>query len=117
MTHHGITTCQKEAILALNDALAVVSGKWKLAVVCVLMYNTKRFSEIQRMIPKITPRMLSKELKELELNGVVQRSVITSTPVVVEYTLTDSGKKLSDVIDHMVDWGMQHREAYMAEHV
>ncbi len=117
MTHHGVTTCQKEAILALNDALAVVSGKWKLAVVCVLLYDTKRFSEIQRMIPKITPRMLSKELKELELNGVVERNVITSTPVVVEYTLTESGKRLSEVVDHMVNWGLQHREAVIAEQV
>lgn len=62
----------------------------------------------------ITPRMVSKELKELEINGVVKRNVITSTPVLIEYELTTSGKQLHDVIIKMVEWGLQHRKNTLA---
>ena len=67
------------------------------------------------MIPNITPRMLSKELKELEINGIVIRKVYNSTPVLVEYELTASGRRLQEVLDKMVTWGLQHREEALAE--
>lgn len=102
--------CPKEYVLALNDTLNVVTGKWKLAIVSTLLFEKKRFSEIQKTIPNITPRMLSKELKELELNGIVSRNVYDTTPVLVEYELTPSGKMLNEVIDKMVEWGIEHRE-------
>lgn len=107
--------CPKEFVLALNDTLNVVNGKWKLAIVSTLLWEKKRFSEIKTNIGAITPRMLSKELKELEANGVVTRKVFDTTPVVVEYQLTESGRLLSEVIEKMVDWGMTHREAIFSE--
>ncbi|RYY26238.1 MAG: transcriptional regulator, partial [Sphingobacteriaceae bacterium] len=55
------------------------------------------------------PRMLSKELKELEINGIVERQVYNRVPVLIEYRLTPSGKNITGVIDSMIDWGMQHR--------
>lgn len=106
--------CPITYILALNDALNAVSGKWKLAVVSSLLFNKRRFNEIQRNIKGITPRMLSKELRDLEANGIVKRRVYDSTPVVVEYELTESGKRLSLVIDQMYDWGVQHRKLTLA---
>lgn len=101
--------CPKEYVLALKDTMNVISGKWKLAIIGTLLGNVKRFSEMQRMISDITPKMLSKELKELEINGVVERRVIPSTPVVVEYYLTPSGKKLKGLINQLVEWGIHHR--------
>ena len=101
--------CPKEYILALKDTMNVISGKWKLAIISTLLADIKRFSEMQRIISDITPKMLSKELKELEINGVVERKVIPSTPVVVEYYLTPSGKKLKGLINQLVEWGINHR--------
>lgn len=113
---NGIT-CPKEYVLALNDALNAVSGKWKLAIVSTLLRGAKRFSDIRRIIPSITPRMISKELKELEINGIITRTVFDTTPVLVEYELTPSGKKLHEVIEQMVEWGLMHRETTIAERV
>lgn len=110
-----IDKCDKTFVLALKDALNVVNGKWKLAVVCVLFSGKKRFSEIERTIEDITPRMVSKELKELEENGVVRRNVIASIPVVIEYELTASGQRLHEVVLKMVAWGKQHREEILAD--
>lgn len=96
--------------LALNDALNVTSGKWKLTIVASLIDGKQRYSEIQRAIGTITPRMLSKELKELEINGVIKRTVIDATPIIIEYELTESGKLLIDVIYKLVEWGLEHRK-------
>jgi DNA-binding HxlR family transcriptional regulator len=111
---NGIT-CPKEYVLALNDTLNAVSGKWKLAIVSTLFFEAKRFSDIRRIIPSITPRMISKELKELEINGIITRTVYDTTPVLVEYELTPSGRKLNEVIDKMIEWGLLHREVTLAE--
>ena len=105
----AIKACPINYVLAINDTLNAINGKWKLPIIGSLLFQKKRFGEIQRTIGKITPRMLSKELKELEINGIVTRKVIDSTPVVVEYELTESALRLSSVLDTMVDWGVQHR--------
>jgi DNA-binding HxlR family transcriptional regulator len=109
-TFYNEIKCPKEYVLAIHDTLNVVSGKWKLAIVSSLLFEKKRFSEIQRNIAAITPRMLSKELKELEINGIISRKVYGTIPVTIEYQLTESGELLSSVVDKMVEWGMQHRE-------
>ncbi len=104
-----IKQCSKSYILAVNDTLNVISGKWKLPIIASLFAGKKRFKEMQENIEKITPRMLSKELKELELNNIVIRTVHNSTPVLIEYELTESGHLLTEVIDSMVKWGLNHR--------
>ena len=106
--HEGIN-CPSEYLLALKDTMAVVNGKWKLLIVCSLFEEAKRFSEIGQMI-EISPRMLSKELKELELNGVVEKRIVSTTPVRIEYELTVSGKALGPLIEKMVEWGLSHRQ-------
>lgn len=107
--------CPIQFVLAVNDTLNVISGKWKLPIIGSLLFEKKRFTDIQRTISKITPRMLSKELKDLEMNGMVKRTVYNTTPITVEYELTESGKLLSDVLDKMLEWGIQHREAVLSE--
>ena len=100
----------RHLVLALHDTMNVVSGKWKLPIIAALLYGRNRFKDLQENIEKITPRMLSKELKELEINGIVERIVYHQTPVSVEYKLTGSGKTIIDVIDAMIDWGLTHRK-------
>ncbi|MGR3810328.1 winged helix-turn-helix transcriptional regulator [Jiulongibacter sp. NS-SX5] len=106
--------CPINYVVAINDTLNVISGKWKLPIIGSLLFDKRRFTEIQKNIPKITPRMLSKELKELELNGVVERKVYDTTPVTVEYILTPSGRSIVNVMDTMLEWGLNHRAAVHA---
>lgn len=101
--------CPIQFVLAVNDTLNVINGKWKLPILGSLLFKKRKFTEIQRNIPKITPRMLSKELKDLEMNGMIKRTVYDSTPVSVEYELTASGKTIGEVLDKMVEWGVKHR--------
>ena len=108
-------TCSTEYVLALNDTLNVMNGKWKLPIIGSLMFGKKRFRELERDIPKITPRMLSKELKDLEMNGMVSRTVYDSIPVTVEYELTKSGLSLTAVLDTMMEWGVAHRKENMKQ--
>lgn len=108
-----IKQCSETFVRALNDTLNVFQGKWKMPIIGVLMFGKKRFKELEREIPKITPRMLSQELKDLEANGVVKRKVYATTPVTIEYELTASGQMLQKVIEPMIEWGLDHREQAM----
>lgn len=109
-----VKQCPKLFVLAINDTLNVISGKWKLPILASLLYGKNRFKDLQENIDKITPRMLSKELKDLEVNGVVSRKVYNSTPVRIEYELTESGRNITKVLDAMIDWGLVHRKSAMS---
>ncbi|MBI5370783.1 MAG: helix-turn-helix transcriptional regulator [Sphingobacteriales bacterium] len=112
-TKQEVAKSQGECIrmmLPVKDALDVLSGKWKLPVIISLSFGNKRFSQIAREIPHITDRMLSKELKDLEMNELVKRTVYDTIPVIVEYSLTAYGKSLKKVIDELQRWGLQHRK-------
>lgn len=95
-----------ENLAAVEDALYVISGKWKLKIIIVLQeMGNVRFNELQRLIPGISARVLSNELKDLELNGFVKRVVhAEQTPVVVEYISTDYSKTLKNVIMSLSEW-------------
>lgn len=110
-----IRQCPRQFVLAINDALNVLNGKWKLSIIASLLFGKNRFSELKENIEKITPRMLSKELKELEMNGIVERKVFDSTPVLIEYRLTESGKNITQVLNSMLEWGLSHRKLVMQE--
>ena len=99
-----------DVAFALRDTMNAISGKWRLAVVGVMLVGHSRFIDIQRALPSITPRMLSKELKELEMNGVVQRIVEGNTPSSIRYQLTPTGRELKDVIYTLMRWGQRHRQ-------
>jgi DNA-binding HxlR family transcriptional regulator len=102
-------------LTSIGDALYVIGGKWKLRVIVALREGNKRFNEIQRTVDGISARVLSSELKELELNGFVTRIVHTKTPVVVEYQLTDYADSLGDVLQSLADWGTMHRDKLRKE--
>ncbi|EJL74351.1 putative transcriptional regulator [Chryseobacterium populi] len=101
--------CPNSYVLALTDTMNVVSGKWKLPIIASLLKGKTRFKELLENIDRITPRMLSKELKELEMNSIIIRHVYDNTPVLIKYELTESGKSLVDLIDVMINWGLTHR--------
>lgn len=107
--------CSATFVLAVNDAVNVINGKWKLPIIGSLLFGKKRFKDLERDIPKITPRMLSKELRDLEVNGMITRKVYDSTPVMIEYELTKSGESFKDVLDVMIDWGLQHRKIFIGK--
>jgi DNA-binding HxlR family transcriptional regulator len=111
---HTQEACTK-SILPVRDALEVLSGKWKLPIIISLMFGNKRFSQIAREVPGITDKMLSKELRDLESNCLVKRTVYDSIPVVVEYSLTEYGQSLEPVIQVLRNWGIKHRERIMKE--
>ncbi len=100
-----------ESLSAVEDALYVISGKWKLKIIIVLQeMGNIRFNELQRLISGISARVLSNELKDLELNGFVKRVVhAEQTPVVVEYISTDYSRTLKPVIMSLSDWGRKHK--------
>jgi DNA-binding HxlR family transcriptional regulator len=105
----------KRNLLPVKDALDILSGKWKLPIIIALTFDNKRFKEMQREIEGITPKMLSKELKELEVNQLVKRTVYDTLPVTVEYSLTTYGKSLHKVIEELRTWGLQHRKRLLAK--
>lgn len=103
-------------MLALWDALDILNGKWKIAIMCSLNEKKRRFKELQRDIGRITGKMLSKELKELEMNELVNRTVFNTKPVTVEYELTSYGETLETVIAELVSWGLKHRKRILRKH-
>lgn len=94
----------------LQDTLYVIGGKWKLPIMFTISKGHKRYKEIQRNIPGITSRMLSKELKELELNKIITRTVKDDFTVRINYEITDYCSSFDPVIRLMINWGKQHRQ-------
>lgn len=100
----------KGEVQALQDTIYVIGGKWKLPIVNAICNGNKRFREIERSIPGITRRMLSRELKEMEANKIIKRTVIDTTPVTIEYSATDYCYSFGDIIMEMIKWGKDHRK-------
>ena len=100
----------KSTLSSIADALYVIGGKWKLRIIVALKDDNKRFNELHRTIEGISAKVLSAELKDLELNGFIRRNVFTGTPVVVEYELAEYCETLNDVLHSLSVWGAMHRE-------
>ena len=98
------------AMSAVKDALYVLNGKWKLPLIIALREGPKRFNEIQKALGDITPKVLSKELRDLELNEFVNRKVFNTVPVTVTYELTTYSESVNPIIEALRNWGVQHRE-------
>jgi len=95
---------------AIRDALFVLNGKWKLLLIFTLLEKSRRFNEIQQAVEGITPKILSKELKDLEENGFVKRIVYPTKPVTVIYEITPYSHTLKNVLNELQLWGTQHRD-------
>lgn len=98
------------SLAAMGDALYVIGGKWKLRLIIALTSGNKRFNELQRTVKGISARVLSYELKELELNGFIKRVVYDATPVIVEYELTGYSDTLRNVLQALSEWGAMHKQ-------
>lgn len=93
----------------VEDALSILVGKWKPIILLYLMQEgTKRFSELQRSIPGITQKMLTKQLRELESEDIIERKVYPQVPPKVEYSITEYGRSLEAVLEAMHEWGVKH---------
>lgn len=107
--------CQ-EIMLPIRDALEILKGKWKLPIIVCLSFGSKRFKEISREVPAITDKVLSKELKELEANLLISRTVFDTFPPTVQYEITEHGLSLEKVILSLKDWGVEHRNKIRGVH-
>ena len=106
--------CRKQ-LMAINDALDIVRGKWKVQIIGALMFGNRRFKELQREISGITAKMLSKELRDLEMNQLVERTVYNTIPPTVEYSITNHGQSLEKVIQELGKWGTRHRKKILGK--
>ncbi|MDH6250609.1 DNA-binding HxlR family transcriptional regulator [Chryseobacterium sp. H1D6B] len=96
---------------AVEDAVYVLGGKWKLRIIVALVSGYYRFNEIQRAVQGISPRVLSNELKMLELNGLVKRTVDSEKfPVLVEYLPTEYAETLKELVSMLGKWGRNHKK-------
>ena len=100
----------KATLNSVADALYVIGGKWKLRIIVALTDGNKRFNELQRLVEGISAKVLSAELKDLELNGFVNRNIFTDMPVVVEYELSEYAETLDGVLRSLSEWGAMHKE-------
>lgn len=97
-----------EGTVFVQTTLKVLGGKWKILILWHLKDKIRRFSELKRLIPEITEKMLIQQLRELEKDGIVNRNVYSDVPLKVEYSFTDYGKSLEPVLRSLCDWGEQH---------
>lgn len=94
-----------------NYTLSLISGKYKMIILyCLMEFEIVRFNELQRYLKKISDKTLSQNLKELEADGLVLRNVYPQIPPKVEYSLSEKGKSLMQVLDQLCIWGEEHRE-------
>jgi DNA-binding HxlR family transcriptional regulator len=101
----------KKEMRAVQDSMDVLNGKWKISIISSLCcYNKRRFSDILNDIEGISNRMLSKELKDLEINQLVKRTVLDTQPITVQYELTEHGLTLKTIIFNLTEWGIAHRK-------
>ena len=107
MNEHTVESCAKSK-MAIRDTLDVVGGKWKLVLISVLRSGKKGFNELSREAG-ISPRILSKELHDMEMNNLVTRTVFNTKPVTVQYELTAYSGTLTEVLSAMEKWGQEHR--------
>jgi len=104
-------TMHKKEIMAVHDAMDVLNGKWKISIISsICYYNERRFSDILNDVDGISNKMLSKELKELEANKLIKRTVFDTQPVTIKYNLTEYGRTLQTIISNLAKWGMEHRK-------
>ncbi len=98
----------KQYNIPVEATLDVMGGKWKAVILCLLQKGAKRTSELKKEMPAITQKMLTQQLRELEQDGIIKREVYHQIPPKVEYSLTEYGKTLTQVLDLMCAWGETH---------
>lgn len=105
MIENKITVSEKTC--SLKEVLDIIGGKWAMPIIYILSKGKMRFKELERSVEGINTRMLVKELKNMEVNGIVTREVFATVPPTVEYTLTNKGSKLLPSIVSLHHWGQE----------
>lgn len=96
--------------MAVHDAMDILNGRWKISIIAALCHNNMRFSDLRRQVTGISGKMLSRELKDLEVNQLLTRTVLDTQPVTIRYELTEYGHTLTPVINALAAWGLDHRK-------
>ena len=92
----------------VEAALEVIGGKWKPLILWALKDNVMRFGELQKELPGVNTKMLTKQLRELEEDGIIRRKVYPEVPPRVEYTITDFGRTLIPILEALCNWGAEY---------
>ena len=98
----------KKYNISVEATLEVIGGKWKCVILCHLTHGKKRTSELKKLMPNITQKMLTQQLRELEEDGVITRIVYNQVPPKVEYELSEYGMTLKGILDSLCAWGEKH---------
>ena len=101
---------KQQGIKVVADVLDIVGGKWRGQILAHLCDDPKRFNELKTVLNRITSSTLTKELRYLEDIKMVERKIIQDTPMIIEYRLTPHGMSIKDLIYHIVEWGLKHRD-------
>ncbi|CAM4004081.1 transcriptional regulator, HxlR family [Pedobacter westerhofensis] len=96
--------------MGVHDAMYVLGGKWKIYIITGLLFGPMRYSELLKNITGISGKSLSRELREMELNLLIRRTVTGTSPVTVIYELTEYGESAKSIIGVLSEWGEEHRE-------
>ena len=99
----------------VTTTLSVIGGKWKPIILHIIRDETRRFGEVRKLIPAITQKMLTQQLRELEKDGIIHRRVYPVVPPKVEYSLTEYGRSLEPILDAMAAWGQKHNTGNLQE--
>lgn len=99
---------QKKYNISVEATLEVIGGKWKCVILCHLTHGKKRTNELKRLMPSITQKMLTQQLRELEDDGIINRISYNEVPPRVEYELSAYGWSLQPILDSLCNWGEQH---------
>ncbi|EJW20293.1 helix-turn-helix transcriptional regulator [Paenibacillus alvei] len=99
---------KKKYNISVEATLEVIGGKWKCVILCHLTHGKKRTSELKRLMPSITQKMLTQQLRELEEDGVINRIVYNQVPPRVEYELSEYGRSLEGILSSLCTWGEKH---------
>jgi DNA-binding HxlR family transcriptional regulator len=106
--------CPK-TMLSIKDALEALEGRWKLLILFALAGDKLRFGELKKAVPGITDKTLSAELKRLEANKLIERTIHNTFPPAVSYSITAHGLSLEKVLDDLHYWGLEHREVVIGK--
>lgn len=100
--------CAKN-VMAIHDVMDILGGKWKVSIIACLCFQKRRYTDLLREINGISGKVLSRELKDLEMNQLITRTVKDTQPITVEYEITEYGATLKEVTNVIADWGLEHR--------